>query len=217
MNLFSEKLKELRGKESLRSASTRAKISHNYLRVLELGIDPQTKAPIKPTPEIVKKLAKAYDFPYLELAEMAGIITQEDKLKAIDTKDYIDVIGFGELLSSEVGKVSDPEFLNDMKNKYSHILSENFVFTRDSIRELCRELNKTATSDEVVDFIKLYEEILFNAPKKKSGFIYGERDLYHVIEDPLLHYKGVHMTDKEREEIKGFIEYLRFRNPHENN
>jgi transcriptional regulator with XRE-family HTH domain len=73
MNELSELLKLLRGKESLRSVSRRAGISHNYLSILERGYDPQTEQPINPTPQILKKLSEAYKYPYDILMEKAGL------------------------------------------------------------------------------------------------------------------------------------------------
>lgn len=74
MNELSSLLKNLRGKESLRDASKRANISHNYLSILEKGIDPQTKAPVNPSPETLKRLAKAYNYPYEQLMFKAGYL-----------------------------------------------------------------------------------------------------------------------------------------------
>ena len=66
------KLRQLRGKESLRNASTRMGISHNYLSNLEKGIDPRTDKPIHPSPDILKKISKAYSYPYEDLMLIAG-------------------------------------------------------------------------------------------------------------------------------------------------
>jgi transcriptional regulator with XRE-family HTH domain len=86
MNELSLLLKKLRGKESLRDVSKRAGISHNYLSILEKGIDPQTKAPVNPSPDTLKRLAKAYNYPYEELLAIAGVIDDpNDQPKDKDT------------------------------------------------------------------------------------------------------------------------------------
>lgn len=69
-------LKELRGKMSLREASERSGLSHSYIRYLEIGKRPGSNTPINPTPETLKALAKAYDYPYNELMEVAGYIDE---------------------------------------------------------------------------------------------------------------------------------------------
>ncbi|WP_405082325.1 helix-turn-helix domain-containing protein [Paenibacillus chitinolyticus] len=72
MTTLGEILKNLRGKESLREAAQRAGVSHSYLRYVEKGIDPRTGAALKPSPETLKRLAKAYNYPYQQLMNMAG-------------------------------------------------------------------------------------------------------------------------------------------------
>lgn len=78
MNDLSELLIKLRGSESGRKAAKRAGISHNYLAILEKGFDPQTKAPINPSPETLMSLAGAYGYPYEELMKIAGYLKRED-------------------------------------------------------------------------------------------------------------------------------------------
>ncbi|MFB7812579.1 helix-turn-helix domain-containing protein [Paenibacillus chitinolyticus] len=72
MTTLGEVLKNLRGKESLREAAQRAGVSHSYLRYVEKGVDPRTGAALKPSPETLKRLAKAYTYPYQQLMNMAG-------------------------------------------------------------------------------------------------------------------------------------------------
>lgn len=70
-------LRKLRGKESLRKVSRRAGISHNYLSIIEKGIDPRTGSPVHPSPETLKALAKAYSYPYEDLLVAAGYIDSQ--------------------------------------------------------------------------------------------------------------------------------------------
>lgn len=93
MKSLGELLRELRGNASLREASERIGISHNYLRNLEKGIDPRTKTPINPSAETLKKIAKAYDYPYEELLKVAGYLDDNDKpkLPALTEKDERDI------------------------------------------------------------------------------------------------------------------------------
>ncbi|ABJ09642.1 helix-turn-helix transcriptional regulator [Geobacillus stearothermophilus] len=93
MKSLGELLRELRGNASLREASERIGISHNYLRNLEKGIDPRTKTPINPSAETLKKIAKAYDYPYEELLKVAGYLDDNDKpkLPELTEKDERDI------------------------------------------------------------------------------------------------------------------------------
>ncbi|OAH53122.1 hypothetical protein AWH48_12255 [Domibacillus aminovorans] len=86
-------LKELRGKESLRSVGERAGLSHNYLSQLEKGIDPRTKKPIKPTPDTLKRLSEAYDYSYDELLKLAGYIEDKEATNPprFTQKDELDI------------------------------------------------------------------------------------------------------------------------------
>ena len=67
-----ELLKNLRGDEGLRDAAKRMKITYSYLAMLERGIDRRTGNSIKPAPETLQQIAKAYKYDYIKLIEVAG-------------------------------------------------------------------------------------------------------------------------------------------------
>lgn len=67
-----ELLKNLRGKLSLREAAKRSGLSYSYISSLEKGKHPRTGAPINPTPDILRSLANAYNYPHEELMKLAG-------------------------------------------------------------------------------------------------------------------------------------------------
>lgn len=69
-----ELLKELRGDEGLRDAANRMNITFSYLAMLERGLDRRTGNSIKPTPETLQQIAKAYKCDYLILIEVAGFL-----------------------------------------------------------------------------------------------------------------------------------------------
>jgi transcriptional regulator with XRE-family HTH domain len=69
-----ELLRKLRGKESLRDVAERAGISHAYLSLIEKGIDPRTKSPLMPSPETLKGLSRAFNYPFEELMKAAGYL-----------------------------------------------------------------------------------------------------------------------------------------------
>ncbi|GFZ30398.1 hypothetical protein CSC2_09240 [Clostridium zeae] len=57
---------------SLRDAAKLIGISHSYLSTLEKGIDPRNGAPVKPTPETLKRISIAYDAHYDFFMRLAG-------------------------------------------------------------------------------------------------------------------------------------------------
>jgi SOS-response transcriptional repressor LexA len=61
---------------SLREAGNLIGISHSYLSTLEKGVDPRTGAPIKPTPETLKLISKAYGINYHILMKAAGYLDE---------------------------------------------------------------------------------------------------------------------------------------------
>ena len=78
MNNLGKLLKRLRGKESLREASKRTGVSHTYLSIIEKGYDSRSGKPVKPTPETLKLLAKAYNYSYEELLMLAGYLEDQN-------------------------------------------------------------------------------------------------------------------------------------------
>lgn len=95
MNELGELLRRLRGKKSLREAAEKAGISHNYLSIVEKGTDPRSGSPIKPTPETIMSLSKAYNYSYEELMKIAGYLPGEEnesykKHPAEKLRDYLE-------------------------------------------------------------------------------------------------------------------------------
>lgn len=78
MNIY-ELLKSLRRKANLTltQAAAKAGVSISYIRILEGGIRPISKTPITPSPEILKKLAEAYDYPFEDLMIKAGHLSSQ--------------------------------------------------------------------------------------------------------------------------------------------
>lgn len=72
-----QKRKEL--KLSLREAGNLIGISHSYLSTLEKGVDPRTNTPIKPSPETLKLISKAYNIDYHILMKAAGYLEETDE------------------------------------------------------------------------------------------------------------------------------------------
>ena len=69
-------LRKLRGKESLREASKRIGISHTYLDTIEKGFDKRSGKQINPSPDTLRLIADAYNYPYIKLLRLAGYIDE---------------------------------------------------------------------------------------------------------------------------------------------
>lgn len=89
-NILVTKRKEL--KLSLREAGDLIGISHSYLSTLEKGFDPRTGAPIKPTPETLKLISKAYNIKYEVLMSIAGYIEKDIDNKIIKGTPEQDIV-----------------------------------------------------------------------------------------------------------------------------
>jgi transcriptional regulator with XRE-family HTH domain len=79
MQELGQLLRKLRDHESLREVSSRSGISHTYLGVIEKGIDQRSGNPVKPTPETLKTLAKAYNYSYEDLMRRAGYLQESSE------------------------------------------------------------------------------------------------------------------------------------------
>jgi transcriptional regulator with XRE-family HTH domain len=82
---ISELLKKLRGKDSLREASKKTGISHNYISIIEKGVDPRTGSPVNVTPETLKSYSKGYHYDYETLMIVAGHIEAKKEEKGFLT------------------------------------------------------------------------------------------------------------------------------------
>ncbi|MFN0222139.1 helix-turn-helix domain-containing protein [Paenibacillus sp. KR2-11] len=82
MSELGEILRRLRGNMSLREAAKRSGLSYSYISSLESGKHPRTGDPIKPSPESLKALAKAYpNSSYSELMKVAGYLENLQDIK----------------------------------------------------------------------------------------------------------------------------------------
>ncbi|GGH80137.1 transcriptional regulator with XRE-family HTH domain [Pullulanibacillus pueri] len=77
MNELGELLKALRGERSLRAVAESTGLSHSYIADIEKGYRRATHKPLNPSPETLKKLAKAYNYSYEQLMEKAGYLENQ--------------------------------------------------------------------------------------------------------------------------------------------
>lgn len=76
MSDIGDLLKKLRGKESLREASKRIGISHTYLDTIEKGYDKRSGKTVNPSPDTLRMISEAYNYPYIKLLKLAGYIDE---------------------------------------------------------------------------------------------------------------------------------------------
>lgn len=97
MENLSALLMKLRGDLSIREASKRIGISHTYLDTLEKGFDKRSGNFTKPTPETLKLISNAYNYPYEDLMFVAGYIsdyslTSKDQLLLDKLSNHIELV-----------------------------------------------------------------------------------------------------------------------------
>lgn len=73
-------LRIIRGDDSLRVAAEKTKLSHTYIGLIEKGIDPRTKSPLRPSPETLKAYSSGYHFSYEELMKAAGYLSEDGQI-----------------------------------------------------------------------------------------------------------------------------------------
>jgi transcriptional regulator with XRE-family HTH domain len=83
MNELGELLRKLRGKRSLREVAKMTELSHTYISDLEKGFNHNTKAPINPSPETLKRLSFAYTCSYDELMAKAGYMPEKVEIDTV--------------------------------------------------------------------------------------------------------------------------------------
>lgn len=141
MSTLGDLLLQLRGKQSLRSASKKIGISHTYLDIIEKGVDARSGSPVNPTPDTLKSIAKAYDYPYLELMNLAGYFEESDGVSEEITNITDSINGIGDLRKL-VEKYTDEEILN----LYGHS-SNDKQLTEDQVRKILSYVRFVLSSD----------------------------------------------------------------------
>lgn len=84
MTIVGDLLRELRGNKSLREVERGSGISNTYLSSIEKGVDPRSGNEIKPSPDVLRKLANYYGHPYHDLMIKAGYLTLTENERAND-------------------------------------------------------------------------------------------------------------------------------------
>lgn len=81
VNELGNLLRSLREEKSisLRESAYRTGLSHTYISDIEKGVRRGTKTPLNPSPDTLKRLADAYDYPYHRLLQAAGYLDDLDE------------------------------------------------------------------------------------------------------------------------------------------
>lgn len=123
MSDISALLKKLRGRDSLREASKKTGISHNYISIIEKGVDPRTGTPINITPDTLKSYSKGYHYDYEELMKVAGHLKRETN---DHQAEYDPLSEAKRRLIAHLENVNDPELIESLTN-----IAKNIINNRD--------------------------------------------------------------------------------------
>ena len=85
MREISKLLRDLRGKKTLREASKLTGLSHSYIGFCENGVNSYGKE-LTFTPDVLYKFSVGYNYPYIELMKMVGILPPSIK-QSLDVLD----------------------------------------------------------------------------------------------------------------------------------
>ncbi|MFD2613314.1 LytTR family transcriptional regulator DNA-binding domain-containing protein [Paenibacillus gansuensis] len=165
-------LEHLRGSMSLREAAKRCGLSHVYIRDLEKNKSNAKNGDyIKPSPDTLKKLSEAYNYPYEHLMIKAGYIKEEQAslfnkpLVQMDLQDvcYIEV---------------DDDYVT------FHTLDKKYKNKIDSLAEFGEFLETLDDSGFIKTDRHLYANVYRVVEEnEKDGLLYFDRDhkLYVTI------------------------------------
>lgn len=192
-NELGKLLRELRGKTPLREVATKTELSHTYIRDLELGINRSTKAPIKPSPDTLKRLSEAYNYSYNKLMEIAGYIGDNEPNLSV----------FSERLAVGMKKSGlDPKDVAEKCNVSVHYIQKLLVSPS--------QLPGSDTLNKLAELIDVTSDYLAGYTDDPNG--YGTRsyptdkpDLKKMLETQPLRYNGVELSPEEQEIITAHV------------
>ncbi|SUM83885.1 helix-turn-helix domain-containing protein [Staphylococcus saprophyticus] len=177
MNEFGEKIKELRGNQSLREAAKNIGISHTYLDSLEKGFDPRSGKERKPTSEIVGKLANYYNYSYFDLMKLAGNFVPLRDLSEDEIKRQFKYLT--EELRSQ-GK--DKE--NRIKKSLLSLVDRNLSFTEIHYLSNILKFLKYCDSSDVLSVSVLISH-LYNHKDVKNSDDFNNQDIEKIYTDTM--------------------------------
>jgi transcriptional regulator with XRE-family HTH domain len=99
MNEIGELLKKLRGKRTVREVAKISGVSYASISLCERGVNTDNK-PFVPSPDILHKLSKAYNYSYTELMTIAGYIPKTIS-QTVDLLEKENVITIGDYVLND--------------------------------------------------------------------------------------------------------------------
>jgi transcriptional regulator with XRE-family HTH domain len=151
MSELGKLLRELRGKKPLRAVGEETGLSHSYIADIEKGFRRGSKTPINPSADTLKRLSKAYDYPYEELLKIAGYLSEDDAPTIHAEKDELDIAKRMEKihkdLSKEDGLLFNGEPLSDaavesLMEAMEHVVRQTQIINKKFIPKKYRDKDK---------------------------------------------------------------------------
>lgn len=162
MNKFGKKLKMLRGQESIRQAAKGIGISHTYLDSLEKGFDPRTGKERKPTWEVINKIAKYYNYDFVELVDLANLFKSPNELNDEELENQINKM-------KKSIKSQKSTMKNTIKSQILDLLDEDISFSQ------------TTYLKNVLDFFILEKDAPNKSEDPRSNNILVISGLLHLL------------------------------------
>lgn len=203
-------LEQLRGKRSLREVAEVSGLSHTYIRNLELGINPSTKGPLKPSPGTLNKLAKAYNFPYQELLKKAGysykVISNIDVFPLDTIVLYQNEPIFklnremdpNELRIELIEKLPQLNLIGDLKLYFDESGPSVYIWGLDSSGNDQEKIYVTRLSTEEKTYDIFGEEVI-----NESAL--DNLDIMTLLDREVIKMNGCILTSEEKEKIKNVL------------
>jgi transcriptional regulator with XRE-family HTH domain len=225
-------LRELRGTRSLRDIQKISGVSYSHLRNIENGYDPRSGKPINPTPDILKKLSKAYHFSYRQLMKLAGYVDEDYDEEASLDDNLINVLRslsedgyFFRFLHEELFNIfeeyfTSPDFerFNSLFRQYLNTrIKEPDYIDEELHKEFDEVYNLRTVKNDIIRRNTIFDEwkevLLDELVKLAQKHSISIRDMEHhdlsiFIQRPDITYKGRPLSDSDRQSIKDMLEVL---------
>jgi transcriptional regulator with XRE-family HTH domain len=199
---FGEELRKIRKDKnlSIRKVGELSGISHAYLSQIENGKRP------KPKPEIINKLSKALNQDYVELMEMAGYLeglsTEEKERFSVNEEwrgylkelltdpSYTEIIDGNKFVPAVVEKIKKVELKFELDEELTPLFLSELISTATWQQEWIMEL--------VVSILGVARSYVDKDVKELTKF----------LSMPNISFKGMLISDDDRERILGMLDYL---------
>ena len=157
MNELGDLLSKLRGDRSLREIGEITGLSHTYISDVEKGYRRGSKKPLKPSPDTLKRLASAYNYPYEDLMKIAGYLGTDTTTDYVsDNKSTYYVSQLTEKDEHDIGKLLK-KFSEDIEHSdalafdgepLSEEAKESLIESMEHIYRTTQRINKKYTPNK---------------------------------------------------------------------